>query len=75
MDIHSGLTAVFEQHGSDYVAYIEEIPGVNTQGATMEEARANLIDALEMVLEVRREMAKEEQAGKIITKEEIKMVA
>ncbi len=57
MDIHTGLTTVFEQHGSDQVAYIEEIPGVNTQGATLKEARVNLIDAREMVLEVRREMA------------------
>ena len=51
MDIHSGLTAVFEQHGNDYIAYIEEIPGVNTQGATMEEARANLLEALELTIE------------------------
>ena len=75
MDIHSGLTAVFEQHGNDYIAYIEEIPGVNTQGATMEEARANLLEALELTIEVRREIAVEEQIGKTITKEEIKMVA
>ncbi len=75
MDIHSGLTAVFEQHGNDYIAYIEEMPGVNTQGATMEEARTNLLDALELTIEVRREIALEEQVGKSITKEEIKMVA
>jgi predicted RNase H-like HicB family nuclease len=42
MNIHSRLTAVFEQHGDDYIAYIEEMPGVNTQGATIEEAKANL---------------------------------
>jgi predicted RNase H-like HicB family nuclease len=55
MDMHTGLTAVFEQHGSDYIAYIEEIPGVNTQGATLEEARENLREALELILEVRGE--------------------
>ncbi len=75
MDIHTGLTAVFEQQGNNYIAYIEEIPGVNTQGATLSEARANLVEALELLLEVRREMAKEEQVGRMITKEEIKMVA
>lgn len=75
MDIHTGLTAVFEQDGDTYIAYIEEIPGVNTQGATLDEARANLQEALELILEVRREMAKEEQEGKVITKEEIKLVA
>jgi len=75
MDIHSGLTAVFEQHGNDYIAYIEEIEGVNTQGATIEEARTNLLEALELIIDVRREIAREEQAGKTIIKEEIKMVA
>jgi predicted RNase H-like HicB family nuclease len=75
MNIHSGLTAVFEQHGNDFIAYIEEMPGVNTQGATIDEARANLVEALELIIEVRREIALEEQVGKKITKEEIRMVA
>ena len=56
MNIQGRLTAVFEQHGNEYIAYIEEIPGVNTQGATIEEARVNLIDALEMISNVRREI-------------------
>jgi len=75
MDIKTGLTAVFEQAGDEYIGYIEEIPGVNTQGATIEEARINLQEALELILEVRREMAQEEQAGRTIIKEEIRMVA
>jgi predicted RNase H-like HicB family nuclease len=75
MNIRNGLTAVFEQHGSDYIAYIEEMPGVNTQGATIDEARANLLEALELIMEVRREIAHEEQVGKKIVKEEIRMVA
>ncbi|MFI5195672.1 MAG: type II toxin-antitoxin system HicB family antitoxin [Chitinophagales bacterium] len=75
MNIKSGLTAVFEKTGNEYIGYIEEIPGVNTQGATIEEARVNLQEALELILEVRREMATEEQAGRTIIKEEIKMVA
>lgn len=75
MNIHNGLTAVFEQQGNEYIGYIEEIPGVNTQGATIEEVRENLQEALELILEVRREMALEEQVGKTIIKEEIKMVA
>lgn len=75
MDIQKGLTAVFEQIGNDYIGYIEEMPGVNTQGSTLEETRANLQEALELIVEVRREMANEEQAGRKIIKEEIKMVA
>ena len=75
MNIHTGLTAVFEHIGNDYIAYIEEIPGVNTQGDTLESARENLLEALELILEERREEAKEEQAGRTIIKEEIRMVA
>ena len=51
------LTAVYEKHGDWYVAYLEEIPGVNTQGRTMDEARENLEDALHLFLEANRELA------------------
>ena len=51
------LTAVYQQDGPWIVAWIVEIPGVMTQGATLEEARANLFDALQLTLEVRREQA------------------
>jgi predicted RNase H-like HicB family nuclease len=44
--MEENLTAVVEKHGDWYVAYIPELPGVNTQGRTEEEARANLEDAL-----------------------------
>ena len=52
------ITAVFvEDPEGGYSAYIEGIPGVNTQGETLEEARENLKDALKMVLEVNKELA------------------
>jgi predicted RNase H-like HicB family nuclease len=54
------LTAVFipaEEGG--YTAFVEEIPGAITQGETIEEARENLVDALRMVLECNRELARE----------------
>ncbi len=39
------LTAVFEEtEEGGYIAFIEEIPGVNTQGETLEESKANLLD-------------------------------
>ena len=47
-------TAVIEKRGRWYVAYVEEIPGVNTQGRTLKEARRNLKEALAMVLEANR---------------------
>ncbi len=43
------FTAVFEKQGKWYVAYVEEIPGVNTQGRTLKEARANLKEALSLI--------------------------
>ncbi len=43
------FTAVFEKQGKWYVAYVEESPGVNTQGRTLKEARANLKEALSLI--------------------------
>jgi predicted RNase H-like HicB family nuclease len=51
------FTSVIEKHGKWYVAYVEEIPGVNTQGRTLAEARRNLKEALAMVIEANRELA------------------
>lgn len=58
------LTAVYEKHSEWYVAYLEEIPGVNTQGKTKEEARVNLKDALRMFLDANRELAQQGIEGK-----------
>jgi len=60
---HMRLTAVFQQVPEGYIAFVEELPGANTQGATIEEARANLAEAIEMVLEANRALAQEELAG------------
>lgn len=48
------FTAVFQKVSEGYIAFVEELPGANTQGATLEEARANLAEAIEMVLEANR---------------------
>lgn len=58
-------TAAFQKDGKWIVAWIEEIPGVITQGRTMKEARENLKDALELMLEVRREQSRKENHGKV----------
>ena len=76
MEAHLKFTAVFEPAAEGgYAAYVEEIPSVNTQGETLEEARENLREALEMVLDVRREMAEAEQVGRSIIREEIQLAA
>lgn len=55
------FTAVYRKSGEWWAAYVEEVPGVNTQGATLDEARANLKEALALVLETNRELAREEE--------------
>lgn len=49
--------AVYMKVPEGYVAFVEELPGANTQGATLEEARANLQEAVQLILEVNREMS------------------
>jgi len=46
------FTAVYEHHGDWWVGYVEELPGANTQGHTLEEARENLREAVELILSV-----------------------
>lgn len=48
------FTAVFEQDGPWWVGYVEELPGANTQGRTLEEARENLKEAIRLVLDANR---------------------
>jgi predicted RNase H-like HicB family nuclease len=50
------FTAVFQKREKWYVAYVEEIPGVNTQGKTLKEARANLKEALQLIIEANQEL-------------------
>jgi predicted RNase H-like HicB family nuclease len=49
------FTAIIEKDGSWYVAYCPEIPGANGQGKTKDEARENLGEAIQLILEDRRE--------------------
>lgn len=57
------FTGVFEKVGDWYIGYVAELPGANTQGKTLEEARENLREAIEMVLRANRELAERELAG------------
>ena len=53
------LTAVFRKVPEGYIGFVEELPGANTQGKTLEEARVNLQEAIEMTLEANRILAEE----------------
>jgi len=55
------FTAVFEQDGDWWIGYVEELPGANTQGVTIEDARENLRDAVVMVLEANRDLFESDQ--------------
>lgn len=64
------LTAVFVQVSEGgYVAYVEELPGANTQGATLDEARENLREAVALVIESNRELAQQSLQGQTVTRE------
>ena len=67
------FTAVFRQVPEGYVAFVEELPGANTQGATLEEARENLREAVELVIEANRAMAREELGTAQVVREPLKV--
>ena len=67
------FTAVYKKVPEGYIAFVEELAGANTQGETLEEARKNLREAVELVLESNRELAREEiGTGKVI-REQLKI--
>ncbi|MDE2723978.1 MAG: type II toxin-antitoxin system HicB family antitoxin [Gemmatimonadota bacterium] len=53
------LTAVYRKVPEGYIGFVEELPGANTQGKTLEEARVNIREAIEMTLEANRILAEE----------------
>jgi len=69
------FTAVFERVPEGYIAFVEELPGANTQGATLEEARSNLQEAVEMVLEANRILAEESLNGRTVIREPFEIVS
>ena len=60
------FTAIYQKHGKWYLGWVEEIPGVNTQGSTLNEVKDNLKEALSLVLEVNRAIAHKDIFGKVI---------
>ena len=62
-------TAVYEKCDGWYIATVEEIPGVNTQGRTLEEARENLREALALIIAANRELAARGLSGGNVVRE------
>jgi predicted RNase H-like HicB family nuclease len=69
------FTAVYRKVPEGYVAFVEELPGANTQGATLDEARENLREAVELTLEANRALAEEDLAGEDVIREPLKLTA
>jgi predicted RNase H-like HicB family nuclease len=67
------FTGVFEKAGEWYIGYVEGLPGANTQGKTLEEARENLREAIELILLSNREIVEKELSGKEVIREELKV--
>jgi predicted RNase H-like HicB family nuclease len=63
------LTAVYMPVPEGFIAFVEELPGANTQGATLEEARENVAEAVNLVLEANRELAEKSLAGQSVVRE------
>ena len=66
------LTAVFRADPEGgYVAFVEELPGANTQGETLDEVRANLRVAVALVLEANRALSEETLVGQTVIRERL----
>ena len=63
------LTVAYMKVPEGYVAFVEELPGANTQGETLEQARANLEEAVTMVLDANRELSEQSLEGAEVIRE------
>ena len=71
--MHLALTAVFRKVPEGYIAFVEELPGANTQADTLDEARESLREAVELVLEANRTLAQEQAGDAEVIREELRI--
>ena len=70
------LTAVFQEaEEGGYIAFIEELPGVNTQGDTLNEAKVNLLEAMDLVMDTRRMLSAEDLKNTRFIKESLDLAS
>ncbi|MHB8646370.1 MAG: type II toxin-antitoxin system HicB family antitoxin [Thermomicrobiales bacterium] len=67
------FTAVFQRDGDWWIGFVEELPGANTQGRTLDEARENLVEAIHLILDANREIARRETEGRDVIREVIRV--
>ena len=63
------FTAVYKKSGKWYLGWVEEIPGVNTQGKTLKEVKENLGEALLLVLETYRLLSRKQKSNSAVLRE------
>ena len=69
------LTAVFKKVPEGYIAWVEELPGANTQGRTLEETRENLQEAIRLVFEANRELTERDLQDGEVLKESVPLAS
>ena len=69
------FTAVYKKSGKWYSGWIEEIPGVNTQGKTLSETKVNLKEALNLILETNRIISDKSKGRSVFIREQLSVVA
>ena len=69
------LNAVYMKVPEGYVAFVEQLPGANTQGDTLEEARKNLREAVALVLDANRELSEAAISGADVIRETLTLPA
>ena len=69
------FTAVYKKVPEGYIGFVEELPGANTQGETLEEARMNLREAVELILEANRLLSEESLLGREVIRETLLICA
>lgn len=65
------FTAVFEHIGDWWIGFVEELPGANTQGETLDEARENLREAVQLIVKANRDLSRKETSGQQVIREEL----
>jgi predicted RNase H-like HicB family nuclease len=65
------FSAVFARDGDWWIGFVEELPGANGQGRTLDEARASLKEAVSLILQANRELSRREAVGPEVVREEL----
>ena len=75
MTMNMSLTAVFLKVPEGYIGFVEELPGANTQGMTLDETRTSLEEAVTLVLEANRQLVEESLVGQEVIREPLSLSA